>query len=238
MSNEMVNTAAGTVPDPSRAVDLGLPSGTKWAPWNVGASRPSEPGGYFAWGETTADKRDENGNPWYYWDNYKFISDRSGDPDDMWKHINKYQVDDGRDGTDWFDFVFIGDGKKTLDPEDDAATANWGWQWKMPTVEQFQELLAPKNCIWEWKQRDDGTAGYVVTSLRNGNRIFLPAAGARWKAKLNYFGSIGEYWSSELYEGYSYDARDLYFYHNGRNVSSDYGRCGGRSVRPVLVSAE
>lgn len=262
INSENHNSVGGVIPDPSQAVDLGLPSGAKWAPWNVGASRPSEPGGYFAWGETTADKRNANGEPWYYWDNYKFISDRSGDPDDMWMRINKYQIDDGQDGTyicygfifnrngkksfehaddaataDWFDLVFVADGKTTLVSEDDAATANWGRQWKMPTLEQFHEILDPENCSWDWKNRTNGTASYVITSVRNGNCLFIPATGCRLKADLDRIGFRGFYWSSDLCEGNIRNAWGLSFCPTFRSFF-DNGRCFGMPVRPVLVAAE
>lgn len=201
---------AGAVPDPSQAVDLGLPSGTMWAPWNMGASQPSGVGALLAWGETVADKMDADGHPWFFWDNYRLYSCFT---DDIC--TNKY----------------LGY-NKAIDPEDDAATVNWGRQWKMPTVEQFQELLNPENCTWEWKQCEDGTAGYVINSVRNGNSLFLPAY------------VTGNYWSSDLcrpskhyVDGPYVIAWSLYFDQDNRCVIPDKG-CDGLFIRPVLVATE
>lgn len=225
---------AGAVPDPSQAVDLGLPSGTMWAPWNMGASQPSGVGALLAWGETVADKMDADGHPWFFWDNYRLYSCFT---DDIC--TSKY----------------LGH-NKAIDPEDDAATVNWGQQWKMPTVEQFQELINPENCTWEWKQCEDGTAGYVINSVRNGNSLFLPAPSPtirrsrRWANMRNgnsHFPPAyvaGNYWSSELcrpskhyVDGPYVIAWSLYFDQDNRCVIPDKG-CDGLFIRPVLVATE
>lgn len=223
------NSAGGAVPDPSQAVDLGLPSGTKWAPWNVGANRPAEIGGYFAWGETTADKGD------YSWNNYKFLENT----DDKLQRISKYQNHgDCTFGLYYVSNSRVGDGKTTLDPEDDAATANWGRRWEMPAAEQFRELLDRKNCTWEWKQRDDGTVGFVITSVRNGNSLFLPAAGYFYEVGLYVAGVAGHYWSSDLKDGLIPKRAFYLDFSQGIRFVSDCERCYGMSVRPVIATAK
>ena len=181
------------------AVDLGLPSGLKWASFNVGATKPEEYGDYFAWGETKP-KKD------YSWSTYTFElgTDYKGP-------FSKY-VTDPTYGTV--------DNKTALDPEDDAASANWGGNWRMPTYEEFYELLM--NCTWTWTDDYNGTgiAGRVVTAS-NGNSIFLPAAG-----------STGHYWSSSINSYYPSFA--VYFGFNSDDVYwSDSSRSYGLSVRPV-----
>ena len=86
------------------------------------------------------------------------------------------------------------DGKIVLDVEDDAATVNWGGNWRMPTTEEQQELF--NNCTWTWTTQN-GVNGYNVTGP-NGNSIFLPAAGCMDEGTLNFAGLGGAYWSSSL----------------------------------------
>ncbi len=163
------------------AVDMGL--SVKWASWNVGASSPEESGNFYAWGETEP-KND------YDWSTYKHM--QSGKSD--WKYINKYQAADWRDGI-WYTYDFVGDGKTVLDTEDDAAAANWGGDWVMPTPADWQELQS--NCTLTWTKQN-GVNGYLVTSNSNPNSIFLPAAGCRYDSILSSVGSRGYYLSSSL----------------------------------------
>ena len=136
-------------------VDLGLPSGLKWATMNVGASKPEEYGDYFAWGETEPKKE-------YSWLNYKFeLSTDNNGP------FSKY-VTNSSYGTV--------DNKTVLDPEEDAAHVNWGGSWRMPTEEEWTELRT--NCTWTWTTQN-GVNGRLVTGP-NGKSIFLPAAGRRF----------------------------------------------------------
>ena len=112
----------------------------------------------------------------------------------------------------------------------DAARANWGRDWRMPTKSEMQELI--DKCIWTWTTQN-GVNGYKVTSKTNGNYIFLPAAGDRDGSSLYYAGGRGYYWSSSPNEGSSYSAVSLYFF-SGSRYTYYYGRDYGQSVRPVL----
>lgn len=191
-------------------VDLGLPSGLKWATCNVGAESPEGYGSYFAWGETSP-KSD------YEWETYKFRT--SGDNWDNVK-FSKYNTDS--------DYGPI-DTKTTLDLIDDAARANWGGSWRMPTIAEQDELR--EKCTWTWTTLN-GITGYKVTSKSNGNSIFLPAAGFRSGTDVYGAGSYGEYWSSSLGSGLPLSAYFLYFYSD--SVTWDYdGRDRGRPVRAV-----
>ena len=186
-------------------VDLGLPSGVKWATCNVGAFNPEEYGGYYAWGET-----EEKSN--YEWSTYKWCKGSDST-------MTKYCIS-GNYG--------IVDNKTILDPEDDVAHVKWGGSWRMPTEAEQDELLT--NCIWEWTALN-GVEGYRATGP-NGNSIFLPAAGGRNGTDLDYSGSRGYYWSSSLSTGSPNDAWSVYF--DSSNVSRDYyRRFDGHSVRPV-----
>ena len=116
----------------------------KWANMNVGATEPSDYGTYFAWGETKPKK-------YYSWGTYAWSDGDS-------QFLTKYSATDKI---------------AQLAPVDDAAHANMGGSWRMPTVDEFDELVNPDNCKWEWTTKN-GVNGYKVTSKKTGNAIFLP----------------------------------------------------------------
>lgn len=190
-------------------VDLGLPSGVKWANMNVGASAPEEFGDYFAWGETESKSI-------YDWSTYKWCN---GSNNTMTKYCTESKY-----GTV--------DNKTTLDPEDDAAHVNWGGAWRMPTEDEQKELL--EECTWIWSSLN-GMIGYKVMGP-NGNSIFLPAAGHHYHGDFNSAGQYGEYWSSSLSTNLCYFARTHSFNPTNsmnKNGSSSNDRFGGKSIRPV-----
>ena len=114
------------------------------------------------------------------------------------------------------------------EPKYDAATANWGEGWRMPTDEELVELI--DKCDWQWTTQG-GHNGYKVTGP-NGNSIFLPAAGWRYGTSLNLAGDNGYCWSSTPLGSNTLYAYSLYFGSGYRNVGWG-NRYGGRSVRPV-----
>ncbi len=190
-----------------RFVDLALPSGTLWAATNIGAKVDADAGDYFAWGET-APKSD------YSWATYAL---GSGEGD-----MTRYNIPDSCE---------------ILYPNDDAAAAAWGEGCRMPTHIDFAELRDTLNCTWKWTVRTDSGGddinGYLVTSVRNGNSIFLPAAGCRDGGGIVRSGEFGCYWSnvkSALYGDNAYFlAIERYFPY----TSYDY-RYYGLSVRAVF----
>ena len=188
---------------PFEAVDLGL--SVKWAAYNVGATKPEEYGGYYAWGEIE-EKED------YSWETYKWCN---GSYDTMTKYCTN-----SNNGTV--------DNKTVLDPEDDVAHVKWGGDWRMPTKAEQDELR--NNCTWAWATQN-GVNGYKVTGP-NGNSIFLPAAGYRYGTDVYDGGDYGRYWSGSLNSYYSFDAFNLYFYDYNFDWNL-YNRSFGRSVRPV-----
>lgn len=196
-------------------VDLGLPSGTKWATCNVGATCGSTAeswyGDYFAWGETSP-------KVVYNWSTYKWCNGSYGT-------YTKYCTNSE------YGYNGFTDGKTTLDLEDDAAHVNWGGNWRMPTKEEQDELRNTDNCTWVWQENYNsaGVNGYLVTSTKNDNFIFLPASGYSASYAV---GSSGYYWSASL------DADDstvaLYISFNSGLVDWDRNsRNGGCPVRPV-----
>ena len=133
--------------DPARAdtaVDLGLPSGLKWAKFNVGANAPEEHGGYYAWGET------EEKNV-YSWGWYLCKQDQCGTSADPFIKSKT---------AGWY----------TLGAANDVAHMKWGGSWRMPTEDDLKELT--ENCTRE-KATINGVTGYKFTGW-NGNSIFLP----------------------------------------------------------------
>ena len=119
------------------------------------------------------------------------------------------------------------------DVEYDAATANWGGSWRMPTRAEMRELMS--QCTKEWTTLN-GVYGYLVTG-DNGNSIFLPAAGWRDDSYFRYAGSDGYYWSSTPDAGSSHStsyAYGLNFDSDGYHVYSEQGRSLGRTVRAVM----
>ncbi len=193
-------------------VDLGLPSGTLWATCNVGANSPEEYGDYFAWGET---EPKEN----YSWSTYKYCE---GSYNTMTKYCPQSNY-----GYNGFTNTLT-----ELLPEDDAATANWGYDWQTPNKTQFEELTNNNHTTKKWTTIN-GINGELITSKSNGKNIFFPAAGCLGEFPLTA-SQYGEYWSCTNYTDDNNCAYALSFdenfcsYGNGR-------RDFGRSVRPVRI---
>ena len=192
-------------------VDLGLPSGTLWATCNVGANLPEEYGDYFAWGETQPKDN-------FSWTNYQYCM---GSFNTLTKYCNNPDI--GYNG--------FTDDLTTLLPEDDAATANWGDDWHMPTEGEWQELY--QNTTVTWTTRN-GVRGRLFTAT-NGNSIFLPASGYCNESVPEASGIIGDYWTSSLDTDYPSGAMSFFF--NSSNYYISFcNRLYGRNVRAVRPS--
>lgn len=158
-------------------VDLYLPSGTKWATFNVGASNPTGAGDLFAWGETKS-KND------YSLASYKWF-DASAEKYTKYGYLNGEMSGAGAGGKQYTGVNCVDDGKFKLEVEDDAATVNWGGDWRMPTATELKELF--DGCVWVLTNNFNGSgvAGLVGTSKKNGNVIFLPEANGYWSSTLD-----------------------------------------------------
>ena len=199
-------------PDPETSnheyVDLGM--SVKWATCNVGATKPEEYGDYFAWGETQP-------KDYYDWSTYKYCNGSS-------TSLTKYCTDS---------YYGTVDNKTQLELSDDAARANWGGSWRMPTDAELTELC--EQCTWTWTTQN-GVYGYKVTSKKSGytnKSIFLPAAGYRYDSSLGSAGSYGIYWSSSLYADKPSSAWSVLFYSGSVDRDNLDPRYFGFSVRPV-----
>ena len=200
------------------AVDLGLPSGTKWANMNIGAEEASQYGQMFAWGETTGYSSTDNSDHTFSWDYYLWNPSHDG------QTFTKYSKDDQSPG----------DGKDRLEPEDDAAAAIWGDPWLMPTKADFTELIAGTTQSWVANYNGTGVSGMKFSSKAagNSNYIFLPAVGARANAEHFGAGSEGYYWASSL-NNVAQQGRALYFSSSAEYTTQTI-RSFGLSIRPVI----
>lgn len=195
-------------------VDLGLPSGVLWATCNIGASSPEGYGQYYAWAETWPNGCYEN------YQCYQYYSDDDG-------RYTKY-IDNASYGhNDYVDNITV------LLPEDDAATANWGGAWRMPSVAEWQELF--DNTTYTWTTQNDVNG--VLFTASNGNSLFLPAAGFAYDGYGAHFQSqLCVYWSNSL-EPNSYYCDDAFIFRYTSSVDveeiTSQSRYYGLSVRPV-----
>jgi len=194
----------------SAFVDLALPSGTLWAKCNVGASTPEEYGDYFAWGETTPKTE-------FGWGNYALVNIVGSAME-----ASKYNTQS------YFGPI---DNKTELEEEDDAAIANTDGKGKMPTLEQMQELLNDANTTRVFTTQN-GVIGTLITSVRNSNTIFLPAAGGDLGSGLEYTTVTGAYWSRTLDSGSPDKAYGMGLNSSGSGTEST-DRYYGMTVRPV-----
>ncbi len=201
---------AGLCPDDHHPhmIDLGLPSGTKWACCNVGATAPEGTGGYYAWGETETKTTYDYGSYIYYdssEDSYEDLGNIAG---------TRY----------------------------DVAAKEWGGSWRMPNLDQFTELAG--HCTFTWTT-EGGVVGGKFTG-KNGNSIFLPAAGGYVGSRLNYLNTYGLYWLDTPYidlEGRAYPIifnantywdEDLVLYDMG-DEDFYFPREQGYQVRPAYL---
>ena len=189
-------------------VDLGMKNeggkSVMWATMNVGASKPEEYGDYFAWGETSP----KEGS--YTWDNYKYGTE---------DNLTKYNETDGL---------------TTLELSDDAANANWGGNWRMPTIEEWEALHNTSNFTWT---RDDDTKVWTVTSKISGyegKSISFPSAGNDYSHPIS--GDYGYYWSSSIFTTQKTHARGSFLSPTEHDYNYANWRYIGWSVRPVFTA--
>ena len=171
-----------------------------WAAWNLGASSPEEYGDYYAWGEIETKSV-------YSWDTYKW-----GTKD----NITKYNY-------------YVTDRKDKLDLSDDVAHVKLGGGWRMPTLDEIDNLF--RGCTTTWTTRN-GVYGILFTSEENGNTLFVPASGAKFDSSATGQGEYSFFWSSEHDERESTDAYIFFGYSDDSDWATT-NRCYGIPVRPV-----
>lgn len=212
-------------------VDLGLPSGLKWAAWNVGATKPEESGLYFAWGEdkgyvvTRGELQDESQGVYT-----AVITNADG------TETTKTFAEDYSDYEHYENDAYTKyngtDGLTTLETEDDGCYLTKKTM-RMPTYDDCVELVENTTSAWTENYNDSGINGLTLTSKTNGNSIFVPAVGAVVSGVLVGFGLGGYFWSSSLYSSVE-KAFNFNFNSDNLDVDND-NRFNGlplRAVRP------
>ena len=191
--------------------------GLKWATMNIGASQPSDYGLFFAWGDTqgyTAEQvGSDEGQRYFGWADYKYGNGTSSqDATGMTKYNST-------------------DGLTTLEAADDAAVANWGGSWRMPTTAEFQALGAAVNTTWT---QVNNVYGMLCTDKTDSSKtLFFPAAGRCDGDSFMKVGDIGFYYSSSLYTNSRQNAYNLNFHGSNLFWGNTSPRYVGFSVRPV-----
>ena len=220
-------------------VDLGLPSGTLWCRYNLGvdptklSKAKNWYGKYYAWGELEPNKTDKDHTVYFDWDNYKF-----GNGCYLTKYCNMSSY--GLKG--------FTDNLTQLLPEDDVAYQNkklYNFKFHIPTKEQFEELIKytdnylvknyDPNKLKHNPVDDGGIKGLNgrVFEGKNGNQLFIPAAGYYDISNIYDVGSYCYLWSSSLY--LNCPSRAYYSYFDSDNIGmSASERYDGFSVRPVI----
>lgn len=197
-------------------VDLGLPSGLLWADSNVNTRLPESYGLYIAWAETVPNEDYNYTFPYY---KYSIGGESYTDPQ-LSKYCNNAAL--GFDG--------YSDNLTTIEASDDAATAQWGEGWRIPTKEEMQELI--DNCTITWTTRR-GFNGKLFTGP-NGNSIFLTANGSFvGDDDTAGEGLYGRYWTSSLNTDAPGRAWSLNFTEDNCSVENNQDRCNGLAIRPV-----
>ncbi len=198
--------------------------GLKWATMNIGANSITDYGQYFQWGDTTGyvaanvgESGTTNAKP-FIWNDYKFGNGTSSP---------------GTSGQTKYNSI---DGKTVLDKCDDAAHANWGGQWRMPTTAEFQALGNAVNTAWTASYQGSGVSGLVCTDKTDSSKVlFFPAAGICHSGKADNVGNWGVYWSSSLEAS---DVMNAYHLDLMSGYDTEWGftyrRNLGFSVRPVI----
>ena len=195
-------------------VDLGLPSGLKWAKCNIGAEKETDYGDYFMWGSVTPNTADECN-----WESYTHCN---GSYDTLTKYNTLSLYGENPDNI------------TTLEPEDDAATQIMGSDWRMPTKDEIQELIDNTDSEWVEDFNGTGVKGRKFTSKADTSKyIFIPAAGCRSGSSFYGQDYKGDIWSSSLFTSRPKNAWYLNFFSDDFYV--DYAdRNYGLMVRGVL----
>ena len=207
--------------DPYAGHDYIEIGGLKWATMNIGANSVTETGLYFQWGDTQGYTAEQvgsgEGKKYFGWADYKYGNGTSSPTD---TGMTKYNATDGL---------------ATLEAVDDAAVANWGGSWRMPTTAEFQALGSAVNTAWTADYQGTSVAGLVCTDKTDSSKtLFFPAAGSCVNGSVYSVGNDGLYWSSSLYTYDRQNACRLNFVSNNANWNSLNNRFFGFAVRPVV----
>lgn len=191
--------------------------GLRWATMNIGAVNETDTGLYFQWGDTqgytAAQVGEDEGQKYFDSSDYKY-SNNNGSV------MTKYNSTDG---------------KTVLDASDDAAQANWGGAWRMPTAEEYVALSNAVNTTWTDNYQGSGVAGMICTDKTdNSKELFFPASGLCFHGDSRDAGLFGYYWSSSLSSEDVFGSYFLGFFSSGTNWKVNNSRYFGYTVRGVM----
>jgi len=203
--------------DPYNGHDYVEINGLKWATMNVGATAVTDTGLYFQWGDvsgyTAAQVGSGSGQKYFGWADYKYCDGTSS-------NMTKYNSTDG---------------KTVLEPSDDAAHANWGGLWRMPTKDEFVSLGNAVNTAWTADYKGSGVSGLVLTDKSDSTKVlFFPAAGHCVNGSVTNVDKGGYYWSSLLDTSYMQYAYYIINSSGGAYWNNRRDRNCGFPVRPVI----
>ena len=223
--DDVIEEEQGNNDSDIKFVDLGLKGGLLWATCNLGASNPLESGKYYQWGDiegyTENQIGDQEEQKEFIWDTYKYcngIDPKSGNP-----YLTKY--------CNYSSYGYDGytDDLTTLESSDDAATREYGNNWRIPTKIEFEDLLK------ETTHEFDSNGNLILTSLTNGNTIMFPASGIALGSSSNSIDGVGVnggYWSSSLFGSNCLGSWCLDF-SSGKDKMNYSDRDFGFPIRPV-----
>ena len=203
------------VPSPTPSHDFVEIGGVKWATMNVGANSITDAGLYFQWGDTQGytDAQVGSGEGKKYFGENDYIYYNNGG-------YTKYNS---------------ADGKTVLEASDDAVTAAWGGNWRMPTTAEYAALGSATTSAWTADYQGSGVSGLVLTDKTDSSKVlFFPAAGFFRNGSVYSVGSNGDYWSSSVYSSSILYAYSLYFDSKRVVWQSSSLRYSGFAVRGVL----
>lgn len=193
--------------------------GLKWATMNIGANSVTDYGLYFQWGDISGYTTDQvgrgEGKKYFDYSTYKYS-------DNGTTAMTKYNSTDG---------------KTVLDISDDAARANWGGSWRIPTNDECVALSNATTSAWTDDYQGSGVSGVVLTDKTDESKtLFFPAASKCQYGEFRSWEHTGLYISSNLVS--TYDTSVLYFYSFTLNINTvsmeQNARCYGHPVRGVV----
>jgi hypothetical protein len=211
------NPSSPVPPTPSHDyVEIG---GLKWATMNIGAESVTDYGQYFSWGDiqgyTAEQVGSGEGKKAFNWDDYKY---GNGTSNPGATGMSKYNA---------------ADGKTVLESSDDAVTAAWGDEWRMPTKDEFVTLGAAVNTAWTNDYQGSGVSGLVCTDKTDSSKVlFFPVAGYCNNGRTYLVG--GYYWSSSLYSNVLFSNGLAIYSSSSVNFGGYNYRCYGLSIRGVM----
>lgn len=208
------NPSSPTPPTPTH--DYVEIASIKWATMNIGANSVTDGGLYFQWADTQGYTAAQVGtDKQFTWSDYKYH-------DEISDSMTKYNDEDGL---------------ATIQASDDAVTAAWGGNWRMPTASEWEALGEAVNTAWTVDYQGSGVAGVVLTDKTDSSKtLFFPAVGCAYDGIVSV-GDLGCHSSSLITE--SGCLKMYYMYCSGSEYGVSWSADGqsrelGLNIRGIL----